>query len=85
MKSKIIDGRTFIKKARTAISIIVNDNITLYSAQACYYIMISYYKGKSNILRTAQRYICCANAIFGTAERYACGAIYLRCDMPCGA
>ena len=41
MKSKIIDGRTFIKKARTAISIIVNDNITLYSAQACYYIMIS--------------------------------------------
>lgn len=41
MKSTVIDARTFIRKTKTAISIIFNDNITLYSAQSCYYIMIS--------------------------------------------
>ncbi len=41
MRSKVIDMRTFVRKAKTALSIIFNDNITLYSAQACYYIMIS--------------------------------------------
>ncbi len=41
MRSKIIDTRTFVRKTKTAISIIFNDNITLYSAQACYYIMVS--------------------------------------------
>ena len=41
MKSKLIDMRTFLRKAKTACSIVFNDNITLYSAQACYYIMIS--------------------------------------------
>lgn len=41
MKSKMIDARTFFKKAKTAASIVFNDNINLYSAQACYYIMIS--------------------------------------------
>lgn len=41
MRSRVIDARTFVKKTKTAISIIFNDNITLYSAQACYYIMIS--------------------------------------------
>ncbi len=41
MRSKVFDMRVLIKKARTAVSLVVNDNITLYSAQACYYIMIS--------------------------------------------
>lgn len=41
MRSKVINARTLVKKAKTAASIIFNDNITLYSAQACYYIMIS--------------------------------------------
>lgn len=38
-KSKVIDARTFFRKAKTAISIIFNDCITLYSAQASFFII----------------------------------------------
>lgn len=41
MKSHVFDLRTFIRKTKTAVSIIFNDNITLYSAQAAFFIIIS--------------------------------------------
>ncbi|MBQ7836148.1 MAG: YihY/virulence factor BrkB family protein [Clostridia bacterium] len=41
MKSKVIDLRTVVRKTKTALSIIFNDSITLYSAQASFFIIIS--------------------------------------------
>ncbi len=40
-KSRVIDLKTFFRKTKTAISIIFNDCITLYSAQASFFIIIS--------------------------------------------
>ena len=41
VSSKVIDLRILARKTKTALSIIFNDSITLYSAQASYFIIIS--------------------------------------------